>query len=105
MTGVGTALNSFLLSNFTLGVFDAFTDYERANKNTNSSYVTPSPSPRNSAKQDSFRDKLIRRNKSRTCDICAEDCPMLEATHIVDVAKREHLEEPTRKTTLCYQLV
>lgn len=75
-------------------MFAIFTDRKRVNENTISSYMTPSQSPkRNSAKQDSFRKKLIRRNKARTtCDICAEDCLMLEAAHVVDLAKRAHLE-------------
>lgn len=49
---------------------------------------------RNLAGHDSFRNKLIRRNKESTiCDICAEDSLWLEATHIIDVAKRALLEE------------
>lgn len=51
---------------------------------------------RNSAKPDSFRKKLIRRNKERTiCDICSEDVGIaaLEAAHVVDVARRTVLEE------------
>ena len=64
-----------------------------------SSYKTPSPSKgspkRNSAKQDSFRKKLIRRSKKRTtCDICSDDVGFdtLEAAHIIDLAKRAILE-------------
>lgn len=68
-----------------------------------SSYQTPSPSKgspkRNSAKQDSFRKKLFRRNAERTtCDICAEYSPFLEATHIIDLAKRTQLEEAYMKS-------
>jgi hypothetical protein len=65
-----------------------------------SSYKTPSPSKgsskRNSAKQDSFRKKLIRRSKERTCcDICSDDVDFedLEAAHVIDLAKRVVLEE------------
>jgi hypothetical protein len=51
---------------------------------------------RNSANQDSFRKKLIRRSKERTCcDICPEDVGIdgLEAAHIIDLEKRSVLEE------------
>lgn len=70
-----------------------------ANQEFYSLYKTPSPpkqgsAKRNSAKQDSFRKKLIRRNKFRTtCDICGEVCLKLEAAHVLDLAKRSHLEE------------
>lgn len=52
----------------------------------------PPAEKRSSAKQDSFRKKLLRRNKSDTCDICGEQAPALEASHIVALAHKELLE-------------
>jgi len=67
-----------------------------------SSYKTPSPSKgspnRNSAKQDSFRKKLFRRDPHRaTCEICDVYCSFLEAAHVIDLAKRTQLEEAYMK--------
>lgn len=57
--------------------------------------LTTGSSNRNSTKQDSFRDKLIRRSLNRTtCGICSDDVGFdtLESAHIIDVAKRAILE-------------
>lgn len=54
------------------------------------------PSKRISAQQNSFRKILIRRSKDRACcGICSEDFEFddLEATHVIDVAKRVVREE------------
>jgi hypothetical protein len=48
---------------------------------------------RSSAKQDSFKKKLVRRNKSDRCDICTENAGgVLEGAHVIPHAHKERLE-------------
>lgn len=64
--------------------------------------TTPSRSAINSAKQESLRKKLLRRNaavdRAGLCDICDNQCPaLLEAARVFDVANRKDFEEEFAK--------